>query len=208
MYFILWALVISIWSQYWKCRWNTGSRLASPIVNQECNDIRTHCKVTIILLIVLIVILPLVFRKLLYSDLFDFLLTSVLTFTFPCNFFLWNYHILIWTLQYQYPITDLSFSYFLVSSHSLPNKSTYVASTTCIPCSDLNILMWQIGKFRFSGELVSFRKLDQLDLYIYCSKFFGSTYEYHMSDGTSGHRVCPWILREWNATLTGSIWPI
>ena len=33
------------------------------------------------------VIIPLVFRKLLYTDLFVFLLTSVLTSTFPCNFF-------------------------------------------------------------------------------------------------------------------------
>ena len=33
------------------------------------------------------VIILLVFRKFLYTDLFDFLLTSVLTSTFPCNFF-------------------------------------------------------------------------------------------------------------------------
>ena len=31
--------------------------------------------------------MPLVFKKILYSDLFDFLLTSVLTSTFPCNLF-------------------------------------------------------------------------------------------------------------------------
>ena len=34
-----------------------------------------------------VVIVPLVFRKLLYINLFDFLLTSLLTSTFPCNFF-------------------------------------------------------------------------------------------------------------------------
>ena len=42
-----------------------------------------------------IFVIPLVFRKLLYSDFFDSLLTSVPTFTIPCNFFLQNHHIFI-----------------------------------------------------------------------------------------------------------------
>ena len=60
-------------------------------------------------------------------------------------------------------------------------------------------------EFRFSGELVSFRKLGQFDLYIYCSKFLGSAYKFHMFYEISGCRVCPWISAEWNATLIGSI---
>ena len=86
------------------------------------------------------VVILLVFRKPPYSDLLDFLVASVPTSTFPCNFFLWNYPILIRTFQYLYTITDLSFPYFLVITHSPPNETAYLASTSHIPYSDLNML--------------------------------------------------------------------
>ena len=55
-----------------------------------------------------------------------------------------------------------------------------------------------------SGELVSFRKLGQPDLYISYSKFIGFVHEHHTFYGTSTCRVHPWTSRELNATLSGT----
>ena len=79
----------------------------------------------------------LVFRKFLCSNLFVFLLTSVPTSNFPYNHFSPELSYPFLAYQYQHPITDLS---FLVITHSPPNEPTYLASTSHIPSSDLNIL--------------------------------------------------------------------
>ena len=41
-----------------------------------------------------------------------------------------------------------------------------------------------------------------------CSKFLASACWYYMSDWPIVCRVYPWTSREWDATLTGSLWPI
>ena len=83
------------------------------------------------------VIILLVFRKFLYSNLFDFLLISVLTSSFPCNLFFPGTVLSLFILPIP---TPNHWSIFLVITHSPPNVPTYLTSTSHIPSSDLNIL--------------------------------------------------------------------